>query len=212
MVLLGPETIQQADRSGNLTVLLLSHKLGGSGFLGFISAVSFATILAVVAGLTLSGASTFAHDIWAKTIKKGQISSQEELKIAKITTVFLGLLAMILGIIFEGQNVAVIVGLAFSIAASSNFPALILCLFWKRTTTQGVVSTILCGTVGSIIFILLSPTVMVEVMGFENAIIPFKNPGIFMIPLSFMTGIFVSLGTRDEKSLRTFQTMKEKMY
>ena len=119
--------------------------LGGQAFLGFIAAVAFATILAVVAGLTLAGASAFSHDIYVSVIKKGRASEEEQVKVARIATIVFGICAIALGIVFKGQNVAFMVGLAFAIAASANFPALLMSITWKRFTTQGAVWSILVG-------------------------------------------------------------------
>lgn len=201
MVFVGRDVIANFDKGGNMAALLLAQALGGPTLLGYIAAVAFATILAVVAGLTLSAATTISHDIWAGVIRRKQdLNKGEELKVAKIATIIIGLISIALGIVFQGQNVAVLVGLAFSIAASSNFPALILATYWKRATTQGVVASMVIGGLSSVTLITLSQTVMIDIFKFETCLFPFKNPGIFTIPASFLLGIVVSLMTEDKES------------
>ena len=139
--LVGRDGIKLFGEKGNMAAPLLAETLGGTGFLGFISAVAFATILAVVAGLTLSGAAALSHDLWGHAIKKNQFEERDQLRIARYATIGLALLAMVLGVVFEGQNVAFMVGLAFAIAASANFPALLLSMIWKRFTTRGAVAS-----------------------------------------------------------------------
>ena len=145
MVLVGKEGILAAGGGGNMAAPLLAKALGGPLLFGFICAVAFATILAVVAGLTLSGAAALSHDLWVSTIKGGHASEEEQLKVARIASIILGICAILLGIAFQGQNVAYMVGLTFSIAASANFPALMLAIFWRRLTTAGAVCSILFG-------------------------------------------------------------------
>ena len=212
MVIVGQDVIKHFEPSGNMSVLLMSEILGGDGFLGFISAATFATILAVVAGLTLSGAATLSHDLYANVIKKGKSNPQSEMRVARISTCILGLLAIVLGIVFKGQNVAIPVGLAFSIAASANFPALILAVFWRKATTKGVVSGIAVGTVGSLALIYLSPIVQIEVLGKAEALFPFKNPAIFVIPVSFFVGIVVSLLTKDPEADKLYEKMQYQIH
>lgn len=193
MVLVGPDAIRAADKGGNLAALLLAQHLGGTAFLGFIAAVAFATILAVVAGLTLSGAAVLSHDLWVNVVRRGEIDSTEQLRVARGAALLLGLVAVVLGITFKGQNVAFMVSLAFAVAASANFPALVLCIFWRRCTTAGVVSAILTGTVLTLALIALSPTVQVDILHRSGAWFPLKNPALIVVPLSFAVGIVVSL-------------------
>jgi cation/acetate symporter len=142
---------------------MLSKFLGGSVFYGFLCAVAFATILAVVAGLALAGASALSHDIYVGVIKHGKATEQEQVRVARIATIVLGVLAVLLGIAFKGQNVAFMVGLAFAIAASANFPALLMSILWKRFTTKGAVASIAVGLGMAVILIILSPTVWVDI-------------------------------------------------
>ena len=200
MVLVGPEAIKGMDAGGNMAAPMLAELLGGRAFLGFIAAVAFATILAVVAGLALSGAAAISHDIWASVIRKGHPKPGEELKVARIATIVLALVAMALGIAFKGQNVAFMVGLAFAIAASANFPALVLSVFWRRTTTAGAASSMIVGAASTLTLIALSPAVQIDLLHHTTAIFPLKNPALVTIPLSFATGILVSLLRPDRAS------------
>ena len=200
MVLVTPEAIKAIDAGGNRAAPMLAELLGGRAFLGFIAAVAFATILAVVAGLALSGAAAISHDIWASVIRKGHPKPGEEIKVARIATVVLAIVAMALGIAFKGQNVAFMVGLAFAIAASANFPALVLSVFWRRTTTAGAASSMIVGATSTLVLIALSPAVQIDLLHHATAIFPLKNPALITIPLSFATGILVSLLRPDPAS------------
>jgi cation/acetate symporter len=192
MVLVGPEAIRASDPGGNMAAPLLAELLGGTPFLGFISAVAFATILAVVAGLTLSGAAALSHDLWVNVVRGGQSQSDEELRVARIATLGLGFVAIGLGIAFKGQNVAFMVALAFAIAASANFPALLLAIFWRGLTTRGAVASMVVGTFATLLGIWLSPTIQVDVLGRETAWFPLENPALVTIPLAFVTAFVVS--------------------
>jgi cation/acetate symporter len=195
MVLVGPEAIQGIDRGGNMAAPLLAEVLGGTAFLGFIAAVAFATILAVVAGLTLSGAAALSHDLWVHVVRHGEAPGSEQLRVARIAVVVLGILAVTLGITFKGQNVAYMVSLAFAIAASANFPAILLSIFWRGATSAGLVASMALGAASTIILIWLSPTVQIDLLQRDEAIFPLKNPALVTIPLSFLAGIVVSLLT-----------------
>ena len=212
MVLVSPETITSIDKGGNMAAPLLAEALGGTPFLGFIAAVAFATILAVVAGLTLSGAAALSHDLWVSVARKGEATPHEQLRVARIATVALGILAVLLGITFKGQNVAFMVSLAFAIAASANFPALLLSIFWKGCTTMGVVSSMVVGTVATVLLIYLSPTIQVDILEHESALFPLKNPALISIPLSFAVGIVVSLLTRDQEAAAKFAEMSRQVH
>jgi cation/acetate symporter len=192
MVLVGPETIRAVDPGGNMAAPLLAELLGGTPFLGFIAAVAFATILAVVSGLTLSGAATLSHDLWVNVVRKGHANEREQLQVARLATVSLGILAVALGITFKGQNVAFTVSLAFAIAASANFPALVLSIFWRGYTTAGAVTSMLVGTLATLLLIYLSPTIQSEILGYQSAWFPLRNPALVTIPLSFLAGIAIS--------------------
>ncbi len=211
-VLVGREFITKMDKGGNMAAPLVAELLAGTPFLGFIAAVAFATILAVVAGLTLAGASAYSHDIYVSVMKRGHATEEEQVKAAKIATVVFGVAAVGLGILFKGQNVAFMVGLAFAIAASANFPALLMSIIWKRFTTQGAVWSILVGALSSCTMILFSKTVWVEVLGFQTAIFPMKNPAIFSMTAAFAVGILVSLLTPEKEARAKFEDEKLRTY
>jgi cation/acetate symporter len=195
MVLVGPDVIKAVDKGGNMAAPLLAEVLGGTPFLGFIAAVAFATILAVVAGLTLSGAAALSHDLWVNVVRHGEADAGEQLRIARGATVVLGIIAIALGITFKGQNVAFMVSLAFAIAASGNFPALVLAMFWRRATTAGLLASMALGTLTTLVLIYLSPTIQIDILKHEFAWFPLKNPALISIPLSFLVGVLVSLAT-----------------
>lgn len=212
MVLVGPDAIKAIDKGGNMAAPLLAETLGGTPFLGFIAAVAFATILAVVAGLTLSGAAALSHDLWVSVVRKGEASPHEQLRVARVATVLLGIVAVTLGIAFKGQNVAFMVSLAFAIAASSNFPALLLSVFWRRCTTAGVVASMLLGTGVTLVLIYLSPTIQVDILKHPTAWFSLKNPALVTIPMSFAIGVIVSLLTSDADSDAKFAAVQRQMY
>ncbi|SFF13496.1 sodium:solute symporter family transporter [Thermoflexibacter ruber] len=212
MVLVGQENIGTFDKGGNMAALLLSENVGGSIFLGFIAAVAFATILAVVAGLTLSGATAISHDLYVNVIKKGKSDEAGEVKVAKRATLALGIFAILLGLIFKGQNVAFMVGLAFAIAASANFPSLLLSILWKKLTTKGTAASIIVGSSSAILLIILSPTIMVDILKYETAIFPLKNPALISIPASFLTAWIVSLMSKEPAAEAKFEKEKLRSY
>lgn len=212
MVLVGREVVEQHGDKGNMAALLLAEATGGTPFKGFIAAVAFATILAVVAGLTLSGASTISHDVYVHVVKKGISDEKGEVSVAKKATIALGVLSVLLGLAFKGQNVAFMVGLAFSIAASANFPALFLSITWKKFSTYGAVASIGVGTALSLILILLSPVVWKDIFGNAEALFPLKNPALYSVPGSFLAGIIVSYVYPDKESQEKFESQKMQTY
>ncbi len=177
---------------GNMAAVHLAKAVGGSLFLGFISAVAFATILAVVAGLTLAGASAVSHDLYASVIAKGKVSESREVAISKIASVVIGIVAVALGYAFEKQNVAFMVGLAFSVAASINFPVLLMSMFFKGMTTRGAVIGGLIGLITSVTLVILSKTVWEDVLGQPKGSSPFplSNPALFSMTAAFL-GIYI---------------------
>ena len=199
--LLGPDVILAAPGGVNSAAPLLAFKLGGTIFLGVIAAVAFATILAVVAGLTITASASFAHDIYASVIKKGKVDERKQITVSRITAVVIGILAIGLGILANGQNVAFLVALAFAIAASANLPTIIYSLFWRRFNTSGALWSIYGGLVSTIGLIIFSPAVsgsatsMIKNMNF--AYFPLANPGIVSIPLAFVLGIVGTLISSD---------------
>jgi cation/acetate symporter len=180
---------------GNMAAIHLANAVGGNVFLGFISAVAFATILAVVAGLTLSGASAVSHDLYATVIKNGKADSAAELKVSRITTVALGLVAVVLGIAFEKQNIAFMVSLAFAVAASANFPVLLMSVLWKGCTTRGAVVGGFLGLASSVLLTLLSPAVWEVTLGNPkgSALFPYASPALFSMTIGFAGIWLVSL-------------------
>ena len=186
----------------NMAAVHLAHAVGGDVFLGFISAVAFATILAVVAGLTLSGASAVSHDLYASVFAKGKVDEKKEIRVSKMATIGLGVLAIILGILFEKQNVAFMVGLAFAVAASANFPILLLSMFWKGLSTRGAVIGGSLGLATAFILTVLGPAVWVKVLGNAEPIFPYDAPGLFSISIAF---IGCWLGSITDKSQNAAQ-------
>ncbi|WP_456469934.1 cation acetate symporter [Caminibacter sp.] len=186
----------------NMAAIHLAHAIGGNLFLGFISAVAFATILAVVSGLTLAGASAISHDLYASVIKKGQIDEKQEMIVSRIATLTIGVLAILLGIAFEKQNIAFMVGLAFAIAASANFPVLFLSMYWKNLTTRGAVIGGSIGLITAILLVILGPTVWVSVLGFEKPIFPSKYPALISVTVAFVAIWFFSITDKSEDAKR----------
>jgi cation/acetate symporter len=185
---------------GNMAAIHLASAIGGNLFLGFVSAVAFATILAVVAGLTLAGASAVSHDLYAMVIRKGAASSAEELRVSRATVFVLAVLAILLGILFEKQNVAFMVSLAFALAASGNFPVLLLSVLWSGCTTRGVVAGGTVGVVTALVLTILSQTVWVSILGNAEPIFPYSSPTLFSMPLAFFTIWAVSLLDRSGRA------------
>ncbi|EST57298.1 cation acetate symporter [Proteus cibi] len=183
----------------NMAAVHLADAVGGNFFLGFISAVAFATILAVVAGLTLAGASAVSHDLYANVIKNGHADERQELKVSKITVVILGIVAIGLGILFEKQNIAFMVGLAFSIAASCNFPIILLSMYWKGLTTRGAVAGGWSGLLVAVTLMILGPTIWVSILGHEKPIYPYEYPALFSIIIAFIVSWLFSI--TDKSSL-----------
>jgi cation/acetate symporter len=212
MVIVGQDGIRAVDAGGNMAAPLLAEALGGPPFLGFIAAVAFATILAVVAGLTLSGAAALSHDLWVSVVRKGVASEKEQFRVARGASLLLGVLAILLGMAFRGQNVAFMVGLAFAIAASANFPALVLSIFWRGFTTRGAQASMLVGTASALILIYLSPTVQVGVLGRAGAWFPLSNPGLVTIPLSFLVGVVVSLASPEPAAAAAFADVERRLH
>ena len=185
----------------NMPAIWLAQAVGGDVLLGFISAVAFATILAVVSGLTLSGASAISHDLYASVIARGRINQRTELFVSKIATLAMGVAAILLGIAFETQNVAYMVGLAFAVAASSNFPVLLLSMYWKRLTTRGAVVGGFLGLISALTLTVLSPGVWVTVLGHKTAVFPLTNPALFSMPLAFLGCWLFSITDTSRESL-----------
>ncbi|AFL68930.1 cation acetate symporter [Sulfurospirillum barnesii] len=187
---------------GNMAAIHTAHAIGGNIFLGFISAVAFATILAVVSGLTLAGASAVSHDLYANVFARGRADEMTEMKVSKYSTIALGILAIILGIAFEKQNIAFMVGLAFAIAASANFPILFLSMFWGKLTTKGAVWGGGLGLLTAVVLVILSKAVWVDILGYKTAIYPYGNPAIFSVTIAFLGIWLFSLMDKSEDAKR----------
>ncbi|MDX4059572.1 cation acetate symporter [Aliarcobacter skirrowii] len=195
----------------NMAAVHLSEAVGGSIFLGFIAAVSFATILAVVAGLTLAASNSIAHDLYAIVIRKGQATDAEEMKVSKRTVLIIGIVAILLGFAFENQNIAFMVGLAFAIAASANFPILFLSIYWSKLTTRGAFIGGFIGLITAVVLVILSKTVWVSIFGFETAIFPYTQPALFSILAAFIGIWFFSItdkSARAEEDKAGFEAQK----
>lgn len=203
LVLTNPEFLDADGHllgGNNMAAIHLSKAIGGDLFLGFISAVAFATILAVVSGLTLAGASAISHDLYASVLKKGQVTGDAEIRVSKIATVILGIVAILLGIIFEKQNIAFMVGLAFAIAASANFPVLLLSMYWKKLTTRGAFIGGFAGLMTAIVLVVTGPIVWVQILGNETAIFPYKYPALFSVVTAFVLIWFFSITDRSDRA------------
>ncbi|MBP6162830.1 MAG: cation acetate symporter [Aliarcobacter sp.] len=190
----------------NMAAIHLSHVVGGDIFLGFISAVAFATILAVVSGLTLAGASSISHDIYAIVMKKGKATEAAEIKVSKRSVIVIGIVGVILGIAFEKQNIAFMVGLAFAIAASANFPILFLSIYWKKLTTRGAFIGGFIGLITAVVLVILSPTVWVEILGNAKAIFPYKHPALFSVTAAFVSIWFFSITDKSESAKKEIES------
>ena len=177
---------------GNMVAMHLAKAVGGNMLLGFLAAVAFATILAVVSGLALAGASAISHDIYARVIMKGQASEATEIRVSKIATICLGAVAIVLGILFEKQNIAFMVGLAFGVAAAANFPVLILSMYWRGLTTRGALFGGYGGLVSAVLFVLFSKSVWVDVLGNAAPLFPYTQPALFAMPIAFLLAYIFS--------------------
>jgi cation/acetate symporter len=211
MALVGQGAIKSVEEGGNMAAPLLALEVGGTAFFGFIAAVAFATILAVVAGLTLAGAAALSHDLWVNVFRHGEATEREQLRVARAATLVMGALAIILGIVLQGQNVAFLVGLAFAVAASANFPALLMAIFWRGLTTWGTVASIVVGAVSALILISISPTIQEDVLGNATSLFPLKNPALVSMPLAFLTGIVVSLLSRERRAEQLYDQAQQQM-
>ena len=177
---------------GNMVAMHLAKAVGGDILLGFLSAVAFATILAVVSGLALAGASAISHDIYSRVIMKGKATEKAELRMSKFATIGLGIVAVLLGLAFEKMNVAFMVALAFGVAASANFPVLILSMYWKGLTTRGALAGGYLGLFSAVTLVVLSKSVWVDVFGYGAPLFPYTQPALFSMPLAFLATIIVS--------------------
>jgi cation/acetate symporter len=185
---------------GNMVAMHLAKAVGGNMLLGFLAAVAFATILAVVSGLALAGASAISHDIYARVIRKGSATEKEEIRVSRFATIGLGMLAIVLGILFEKMNIAFMVGLAFGVAAAANFPVLILSMYWKGLTTRGALWGGYGGVISAVLFVLFSKSVWVDVLGNKAALFPYTQPALFAMPIAFL---FAYIFSKSDTSARS---------
>ncbi len=198
-LLVGQENITAADKAGNMAAPLLAEALGGNLFLAFISAVAFATILAVVAGLVISAAGAFAHDFYSNVLRGGKATEAEQMRVAKIASVGVGVASIILALIAKDMNVAFLVALAFAVASSANLPVILFTLFWKRFNTSGAVWGILSGLISSVVLVLISPNFMGD-----GAIFPLNNPAILSVPIGFLGACLGTLLSKEPESEQKF--------
>lgn len=214
--LVGPDRILGAAGGVNSAAPLLAFELGGVILLGVISAVAFATILAVVAGLTITASASFAHDIYASVLRGGPgkkpVTEAEQVRVSRITAVVLGVLAIGLGILANGQNIAFLVALAFAVAAAANLPTIIYSLYWRRFNTRGALWSMYGGLISTIVLIVFSPAVSgsktAMIPGADFAWFPLANPGIVSIPLAFILGIVGTLTSPDNEDPKVAAEME----
>ncbi|MHA6796503.1 solute symporter family protein [Pseudonocardia bannensis] len=218
--LVGPDAIKKAPGAANSAAPLLAFELGGTVLLGIIAAVAFATILAVVAGLTITASASFAHDVYANVIKKGTTAPDDEIKVARITAVVIGIVAILGGILANGQNIAFLVALAFAVAASANLPTILYSLFWKRFNTSGALWSIYGGLAITLVLIIFSPVVSGKpvdpVTGRSPSMLqdvdfgwfPLDNPGLVSIPLSFLLGYLGTVLSKDNANEDKYAEME----
>jgi cation/acetate symporter len=196
---------------GNMPAMHLAQAVGGNVLLGFLAAVAFATIVAVVAGLALAGAGAIAHDLYANVIKGGKVSEGAEMRVSRIATLGIGLVAVVFGILFEQLNIAFLVGLTFGIAASCNFPILILSMYWKGLTTRGAVWGGIVGLVTATAIVVFSKAVWVTVLGHEAPLFPYEQPAIFSMPLAFLVAWIVSVLDKSPRAAREIEAYNDQL-
>ena len=190
-----------------MVAIHLAHAVGGDVLKGFISAVAFATILAVVSGLTLAGATAVSHDLYANVFQRGLTTEGREVNVSRIASIAIGIVAMGLGIVFEKQNVAYMVGLAFAVAASANFPMLLLNMYWRGLSTAGAVLGCSAGLVSAVALTVLSPGIWVKVFGFAAPIFPYDSPALFSMPIGFLGCWIGSMLWRDAREAAAYEAL-----
>lgn len=224
MLLIGKTAIAEAGGGGNMAVPLLARMLGGNMFFGFIAGASFATVLAVIAGLTLTSATTFSYDIWTRALKRrssaddGMETEVASLRVARVSAIVITMLATAFALMFQKMNVAFLIGLSQAIAAASNFPVLMLTFFWRRLTTAGAICGMAAGLVSSLLLIVLSPVVQVSLMhrapdwlAQQGWFFPLNNPAIISVPLAFVVAIVVSLFKEETSAQIRYDEMSRQM-
>ena len=203
MAIVGTDAIRQADPGGNMALPLLARALGGDFLLGTISAIALATVLAVVTGLVMAGSATLTQDLWITTLRRAALQPRQQLLVGRITTVVIVAAALGLTALSQGQNIGFLSALGYSVAASANFPALLLTLCWRGRTPQGIVASMATGLVSSLVLIWLSPLIQVGILHHAAAIFPLQNPAVVSVPLALAMGIAVSLMTARRSVLVT---------
>ncbi|MFD1349033.1 solute symporter family protein [Oceanobacillus caeni] len=214
-IYVGQNEILAANSGGNMAAPLLAEALGGNILFAFISAVAFATILAVVAGLVLSGASAFAHDIYGQIIKKGKATDREQMLAARYASLAVSVLSIILALGAQSLNVAFLVSLAFCIAASANLPVILYTIYWKRFNTTGAISAVLFGLISALVLVSMSPSVFSPEAGAAlfvgNPIFPLENPALVSVPLGFLGGYLGTIYSK-EQDLKRYAEVKVKAH
>jgi cation/acetate symporter len=211
MALVGGDAIRAIDRGGNMAIPLLAERLGGEVFLAFVAAVAFATILAVVAGLVVAGSAALSHDVWTNAIRRGKASPREQMVVARMATLVLCAVAIVLGILFKGQNIGWLVSLASGLAACAIFPALILAIYWPKLTAAGAGAGMITGLISNIVLIYLSPLVQKDLLHHAEAVINVINPAIYCFPLSFLVTYLVSIATVREETTGWYAEVQRRM-
>jgi cation/acetate symporter len=205
--------LKGAIRGGsNMVAIHFAHAVGGDVLKGFVSAVAFATILAVVSGLTLAGATAVSHDLYANVIMRGRSTEGREVVVSRYATIALGILAIVLGLVFEKLNVAYMVGLAFAVAASANFPVLMMNMYWSRLNTTGAALGGWLGLISAVVLTVLSPGIWVKVFGHHDAIFPYDSPALFSMPLGFLGCWLGSLLAANSTASRAEESRFEALY
>jgi cation/acetate symporter len=211
MVLVGGDAIRAVDRGGNMAIPLLAERLGGEFFLAFVAAIAFATILAVVSGLVVAGSAALSHDVWTSAIRRGKPSPREQMVVARLATVVLCAAAVVLGILFKGQNIGWLTTLGSGLAASAIFPTLILAIYWPKLTAAGAAAGMITGLAANIVLIYLSPLVQQDVLQHADAVINLKNPAIICVPLSFLVTYLVSIATFGKETTSWYAEVQRQM-
>jgi cation/acetate symporter len=211
MALIGSNVIRGVERGGNMALPLLAERLGGLPFLGFVSAVAFATLLASVTAILITGAATLSHDLWVSVVRRGQASPREQLVVAKIATVVLGIIAIFFGIAFRGQNLGLLTVIASAVPAASSFPALVLAIYWRRFTKEGAIAGMMGGLGATLLLLYLSPVIQVDLLHHAAPILGLRNPGIVAIPFAFLLAIVVSLATHRKTDEAHYAEVERRM-
>jgi cation/acetate symporter len=211
MVLVGGHVIRSVDQGGNMAIPLLAESLGGQFFLAFVAAIAFATILAVVSGLVVSGSAALSYDVWTHAVRRGKASAREQMLVARSATIVLCAAAVGLGILFKGQNIGWLTTLASGLAASAIFPSLFLAIYWRKLTAAGAAAGMLTGLAANVVLIYLSPLVQQDVLHHAQAMISLKNPAIAAMPASFLAAYFVSIFTCNKETARWYAEIQRQM-